>query len=83
MLQVEVYIHFGILKLALRYLPSQAWNTLLILCYLDILQSVSMSSSGNPPKSPTLIPPRKSVELEDPGAHELGTFSALLLLMRH
>ncbi len=25
-----------------------------------------------PPKSPTLQPPRKSVELEDPGAHELG-----------
>lgn len=25
-----------------------------------------------PPKSPTLLPPRKSVELEDPGAHDLG-----------
>ena len=25
-----------------------------------------------PPKSPTLLPPRKSVELEDPGAHELS-----------
>ena len=25
-----------------------------------------------PPKSPTLLVPRKSVELEDPGAHELG-----------
>ena len=25
-----------------------------------------------PPKSPTLQPPRKSVELEDPGAHDLG-----------
>ncbi|MCJ1479198.1 hypothetical protein MMC13_007882 [Lambiella insularis] len=24
-----------------------------------------------PPKSPTLLPPRKSVELEDPGAHDL------------
>lgn len=25
-----------------------------------------------PPKSPTLLPPRKSVELEDPGARGLG-----------
>ena len=25
-----------------------------------------------PPRSPTLLPPRKSVELEDPGAHDLG-----------
>ena len=31
-----------------------------------------MSQLANPPKSPTLAPPRKSVELEDPGAHELG-----------
>lgn len=30
-----------------------------------------MSNRPNPPKSPTLEPPRKSVELEDPGAHEL------------
>lgn len=30
-----------------------------------------MSSHPNLPKSPTLEPPRKSVELEDPGAHEL------------
>ncbi|MCJ1386876.1 hypothetical protein MMC17_010004 [Xylographa soralifera] len=28
-------------------------------------------ASIQPPKSPTLAPPRKSVELEDPGAHEL------------
>lgn len=29
---------------------------------------------GSPtaPRSPTLLPPRKSVELEDPGAHELS-----------
>ena len=32
-----------------------------------------MTEAVNPPKSPTLIPPRKSVELEDPGAHDLGT----------
>lgn len=31
-----------------------------------------MADFSNPPKSPTLLPPRKSVELEDPGAHELG-----------
>ena len=31
-----------------------------------------MSELVTPPKSPTLAPPRKSVELEDPGAHELG-----------
>ena len=31
-----------------------------------------MADYSNPPKSPTLLPPRKSVELEDPGAHELG-----------
>ncbi|KAK4692156.1 hypothetical protein P7C71_g4996, partial [Lecanoromycetidae sp. Uapishka_2] len=30
-----------------------------------------MADHPNPPKSPTLLPPRKSVELEDPGAHEL------------
>lgn len=30
-----------------------------------------MADFSNPPKSPTLLPPRKSVELEDPGAHEL------------
>lgn len=28
----------------------------------------------HPPKSPTLVPPRKSVELEDPGARDLGTY---------
>ena len=32
----------------------------------------------NPPKSPTLLPPRKSVELEDPGAHDLGRYSKLV-----
>lgn len=31
-----------------------------------------MSAIPQPPKSPTLLPPRKSVELEDPGAHELS-----------
>ena len=31
-----------------------------------------MADFSNPPRSPTLLPPRKSVELEDPGAHELG-----------
>ena len=31
-----------------------------------------MTDASNPPKSPTLLPPRKSVELEDPGAHDLG-----------
>ena len=31
-----------------------------------------MADFSNPPKSPTLLPPRKSVELEDPGARELG-----------
>lgn len=31
-----------------------------------------MTNTPNPPKSPTLLPPRKSVELEDPGAHDLG-----------
>ena len=31
-----------------------------------------MTDASNPPKSPTLLPPRKSVELEDPGAHNLG-----------
>ncbi|KAL2042062.1 hypothetical protein N7G274_005250 [Stereocaulon virgatum] len=30
-----------------------------------------MIDTSNPPKSPTLLPPRKSVELEDPGAHDL------------
>ena len=28
-----------------------------------------------PPRSPTLAPPRKSIELEDPGAHELGNIN--------
>ncbi len=32
-----------------------------------------MTDASDPPKSPTLLPPRKSVELEDPGAHDLGT----------
>lgn len=32
-----------------------------------------MADISHPPKSPTLLPPRKSVELEDPGAHDLGT----------
>ena len=31
-----------------------------------------MADLSHPPKSPTLVPPRKSVELEDPGAHDLG-----------
>ena len=31
-----------------------------------------MADLSKPPKSPTLAPPRKSVELEDPGAHELS-----------
>lgn len=31
-----------------------------------------MSDLPNPPKSPTLLPPRKSVELEDTGAHDLS-----------
>ena len=31
-----------------------------------------MTEASEPPKSPTLLPPRKSVELEDPGAHDLG-----------
>lgn len=31
-----------------------------------------MADFPGPPKSPTLQPPRKSVELEDPGAHDLG-----------
>ena len=31
-----------------------------------------MVNTSDPPKSPTLLPPHKSVELEDPGAHELG-----------
>jgi len=30
-------------------------------------------ASIQPPKSPTLVPPRKSVELEDPGAHDLDS----------
>lgn len=30
-----------------------------------------------PPKSPTLVPPRKSVELEDPGARDLGEYLRL------
>lgn len=29
-------------------------------------------ASSDPPRSPSLEPPRKSVELEDPGAHSLG-----------
>ena len=29
-------------------------------------------ADNQPPKSPVLLPPGKSVELEDPGAHELG-----------
>ena len=32
-------------------------------------------ANHNPPKSPTLIVPRKSVELEDPGARDLGTIA--------
>ena len=35
-------------------------------------QFLEMADLSHPPKSPTLIPPRKSVELEDPGAHDLG-----------
>ena len=34
-----------------------------------------MSSTPNSPSSATLQPPRKSVEIEDPGAHELGVSS--------
>ena len=33
-----------------------------------------MADLSHPPKSPTLVPPRKSVELEDPGAHDLGAY---------
>jgi len=32
----------------------------------------AMADIPSLPKSPTLQPPRKSVELEDPGAHDLG-----------
>ncbi|KAL6714082.1 hypothetical protein ACLMJK_008576 [Lecanora helva] len=32
-----------------------------------------MSDTSGAPKSPTLLPPRKSVELEDAGAHDLET----------
>ncbi|MCJ1438505.1 hypothetical protein MMC27_007895 [Xylographa pallens] len=32
-------------------------------------------ASIEPPRSPTLAPPRKSVELEDPGAHELESLN--------
>ncbi|CAD6571512.1 MAG: hypothetical protein ASARMPRED_004620 [Alectoria sarmentosa] len=35
-----------------------------------------MADISHPPKSPTLLPPRKSVELEDPGAHDLETSEA-------
>lgn len=36
-----------------------------------------MADLSHPPKSPTLVPPHKSVELEDPGAHDLGALSRL------
>lgn len=38
-----------------------------------------MADHADPPKSPTLLPPRKHVELEDPGAHELGILRSILL----
>ena len=31
-----------------------------------------MSASPEVPKSPTLLPPHKGTEIEDPGAHELS-----------
>ena len=37
-----------------------------------------MPETSREPHSPTLVPPRKSVELEDPGAHELGKADAIL-----
>lgn len=33
-----------------------------------------MAAEPSSPMSATLQPPRKSVELEDPGAHELGVY---------
>jgi hypothetical protein len=44
-----------------------------------------MADYSDPPKSPTLLPPRKSVELEDPGAHDLGMLLLLsnLLAAQH
>lgn len=35
-----------------------------------------MADLSHPPKSPTLVPPRKSVELEDPGAHDMEASEA-------
>ena len=37
-----------------------------------------MADSSYPPHSETLAPPRKSVELVDPGAHELGNNTPIL-----
>lgn len=33
-----------------------------------------MTEEPSSPANATLQPPRKSVELEDPGAHELGAY---------
>ena len=43
-----------------------------------ILDIAIMVDVSRPPKSPTLQPPRKSVELEDPGARDLGKSNTFL-----
>ena len=52
-----------------------------ILCSAILITLITTQSSipqmadlSHPPRSPTLVPPRKSVELEDSGAHDLGTY---------
>lgn len=35
------------------------------------------------PSSSTLQPPRKSIELEDPGAHDLGIATSFIYLLQY